>query len=51
MPYASDAQRKYFHVHKAELAKKGISVEEWDKLSKGKPLPEHVKSKSKGKGK
>ena len=44
MPYASDAQRRFFHS--AGAAKAGISektVEEFDAASKGKDLPDHVK--------
>lgn len=47
MPYKSDAQRKKFH---AMLAKGEISkevVDEYDKKSKGKKLPEKVKKKKK----
>lgn len=42
MPYKSDAQRRFFH---AALAKGDISkatVDEYDKASKGKKLPEKV---------
>lgn len=41
MPYASDAQRRFFHSEGA--AKAGITpkeVEEFDSESKGKSLPE-----------
>lgn len=40
MPYKSDAQRKYFHamLNKGEISKK--TVDEFDKASKGKKLPE-----------
>lgn len=41
MPYVSNAQRGYFHAHKAELEKQGVNVSEWDKASKGKKLPKH----------
>lgn len=43
MPYVSDAQRRFFHTDTARKA--GISeatVEEFDKASKGKKLPEHT---------
>ena len=45
MPYASDAQRRYFHAAAArgDIGKK--TVNRWDKLSKGMDLPEHVKPK------
>ena len=39
MPYKSDAQRKYFNVHKQELEKQGVNVNEWNKESKGMQLP------------
>jgi hypothetical protein len=39
MPYKSDAQRKYFNVHKQELEKQGVNVNEWNKESKGMNLP------------
>lgn len=42
MPYKSDAQRGFFH---ANVGKKGITkkvVEEFDRASKGKKLPERV---------
>ena len=44
MPYASDAQRRFFHSSGAKKA--GITksqVKEFDKASKGMKLPEHVK--------
>lgn len=48
-PYKSDAQRKYFHVmaERGEISKK--TVAEWDAATKGKKLPERVKSKDKKK--
>ena len=48
MPYKSDAQRKWFHTEAAR--KKGITqdmVDEYDKESEGKMLPEKVSSKMK----
>lgn len=43
MPYVSEAQRGYFHAHKAELEKQGVNVDEWDQASKGQTnLPDHV---------
>lgn len=41
MPYESKAQAAYFNIHKAELEKKGVDVDEWNSASKGKQLPEH----------
>lgn len=45
MPYKSKAQAAYFNIHKRELEKQGVDVEEWNKASKGKKLPERVKKK------
>lgn len=47
MPYASDAQRKKFHVllKEGKISKK--TVDEFDAASKGKDLPERVKVKKK----
>lgn len=44
MPYASEAQRRFFHTDTAK--KHGITaadVKEWDKASKGMRLPKRVK--------
>jgi hypothetical protein len=52
MPYKSDKQRKFFHTKTAR--KKGISpeiIEEFDRASKGKKLPEKAKKKKKEKKK
>src|SRR4029077_11975326 len=49
MPYKSEAQRKFFHTNTAKEA--GITssdVKEFDKASKGKELPEHVKKMAEG---
>lgn len=43
MPYVSEAQRGYFHAHKAELESQGVDVGEWDRASKGKKLPKKKK--------
>jgi hypothetical protein len=58
MPYKSKAQEAYFNIHKKELEKKGVNVDEWNKESKGKDLPAKkgttvsitVKSNKKGAG-
>lgn len=42
MPYKSKAQQAYFNIHKKELEKQGVNVEEWNEASKGKKLPEKV---------
>jgi hypothetical protein len=45
MPYKSNAQRRKFHslLERHEISK--AVVDEWDKASKGKKLPERVKPK------
>jgi hypothetical protein len=43
MPYKSKAQAAYFNIHKAELEKQGVNVDEWNEASKGKDLPDHAK--------
>ena len=45
MPYKSDAQRKKFHVLEKEGKISHKTVAEFDRASKGKKLPEHVKPK------
>lgn len=47
MPYKSKAQAAYFHIHKKELERQGVNVDEWDEASKGKKLPERVKKDKK----
>jgi hypothetical protein len=42
MPYKSAAQQAYFNIHKKELEKKGVSVDEWNKASMGMALPAKV---------
>jgi hypothetical protein len=42
MPYKSKAQEAYFNIHKKELERQGVNVDEWNKASKGKNLPERV---------
>ena len=39
MPYKSKAQEAYFNIHKSELEKQGVNVNEWNKASKGLKLP------------
>jgi hypothetical protein len=43
MPYVSEAQRKYFNANRAKLEAEGVNVDEWNKATKGKHLPEHTK--------
>lgn len=47
MPYKSDAQRKFFNANRAELESEGVSVDEWNKESKGMKLPKHVRKTNK----
>lgn len=42
MPYKSQAQAAYFNIHKKELEKQGVNVNEWNEASKGKTLPKKV---------
>lgn len=39
MPYKSKAQAAYFNIHKKELEKQGVNVNEWNKSSKGRSIP------------
>jgi hypothetical protein len=49
MPWASDRQRRWAHT-KTGLKKMGKkTVEEFDRASKGKKLPEKAKKRKKGK--
>lgn len=43
MPYKSLQQMKYFNVHKKELERQGVNVDEWNKASKGMKLPKKAK--------
>ena len=45
MPYKSDAQRRKFHslLNQGEISK--AVVDEWDRSSKGKKLPERITPK------
>jgi protein associated with RNAse G/E len=49
MPYKSLAQAAYFNIHKKELEKEGVDVNEFNKESKGMKLPKKVKLKIKKK--
>lgn len=44
MPYKSVAQEKFFNANKKKLEKQGVSVDEWNKSSKGLKLPKKVKN-------
>lgn len=51
MPYKSRAQAAYFNIHKKELEKKGVNVNEWNEATKTirKRLPYKTKKMSNGK--
>jgi hypothetical protein len=46
MPFKSLAQEGFLHAHPEKLGKKGLA--EWDAATKGKHLPEHVKTYDSG---
>jgi hypothetical protein len=50
-PYKSKAQAAYFNMHRKQLEKQGVDVDEWNESSKGKKLPKKVKKKKEGKKK
>lgn len=41
MMYLSQAQRRYFNANRTQLEQEGVNVEELNKASKGRKLPEH----------
>jgi len=45
MPYKSKAQAAYFNIHRKELERQGVNVDEWNSASKGKKLPKRKKKK------
>jgi hypothetical protein len=46
MPFKSKAQAAYFNIHRKQLEKQGVDVNEWNAASKGKKLPGHAKGSS-----
>lgn len=40
MPFKSEAQRKYFNAHRAQLEAQGVNVDEWNRATAGKTLPD-----------
>lgn len=42
MPYKSQAQAAYFNIHKKELQRQGVNVDEWNAASTGMKLPKHA---------
>lgn len=47
MPFKSLAQAAYFNIHKKQLEKQGVNVDEWNAASKGTKMPEHTPKKLK----
>ncbi len=43
MPYRSQAQEAFFNANRKKLEKQGVSVDEWNRASKGKNLPVRAK--------
>jgi hypothetical protein len=40
MPYKSDAQARYFNANRGKLEREGVNVDEWNKATNFKNLPE-----------
>jgi hypothetical protein len=49
MPYKSKAQAAYFNIHRKELERQGVDVDEWNTASKGRTLPKKSSKKRKTK--
>jgi len=47
MPFKSKAQAAYFNIHRKQLEKQGVNVDEWNSASKGKKLPKKKKKAKK----
>jgi hypothetical protein len=47
MPYKSSAQRKFFNANRKKMERQGVDVQEWNRESKGRHVPEHVSKKKK----
>jgi superfamily II DNA or RNA helicase len=43
MPYKSKAQAAYFNIHRKELERQGVDVDEWNESTRGKKLPDKIK--------
>lgn len=50
MPYKSRAQAAYFNIHKKELERQGVDVNEWNQASKGMRLPKRAKKPRRARG-
>ena len=48
MPYKSKAQEAFFNANRPALEASGVDVDEWNRASKGKKLPERVGKNGKG---
>lgn len=46
MPYASQAQERYFNANRDKLEAQGVDVDEFNAASKGKKLPKKVGDKA-----
>ena len=44
MPYKSKAQAAYFNIHKKELQRQGVNVDEWNAASRGMKLPKRART-------
>lgn len=42
MPFKSEAQRKFMNANAGSMLKKGVDVDEWNKASEGKKLPDRA---------
>lgn len=45
MPYKSKKQAAYFNIHRKELERQGVDVDEWNRASKGKLRGKSPKNK------
>jgi len=43
VPYKSKAQAAFFNIHRKQMERQGVDVDEWNQASKGKQLPERTK--------
>ena len=46
MSYKSKAQAAYFNIHRKELERQGVDVDEWNRASRGKHIPERKHRKA-----
>ena len=50
MPYVSEAQRKFFNANRKKLEDQGVDVDEYNRASKGKHLPQRSRHKGSHEG-